>query len=123
MARMKLLTSVALAVALAGCTVHKQDPAPSLTGPSGLGTFITVQVSPDVLTQDGASQSIVTIAATDSNGQPLRNLSLRADISVGGTVTDFGRLSAKNVVTDTNGKAPVIYTAPPAPPIVTNGGS
>ena len=39
---------------------------------------------PDVVTQDGASQSLVTITARDTNGQPLRNLSLRAEIAVNG---------------------------------------
>ena len=42
-----------------------------------LGTAITIAVSPDVVTQDGASQSLIQITARDNNGQPLRNLSLR----------------------------------------------
>jgi PKD repeat protein len=109
----KVLTAAALALmAVASCTVHKQDAQPSLTGPSTLGTALVIQVSPDVLTQDGASQSLVTITASDSNGQPFRNLSLRAEISVNGTITDFGTLSARNVVTDTNGRATLTYTAP-----------
>ena len=93
------------------CTVHKQE-APSLTGPSELGTAIVLTVSPDVVSQDGSSQSLVQITARDNNGQPLRNVSLRVEIRVGGAITDFGRLSAKNVVTDTSGRAAVTYTAP-----------
>jgi PKD repeat protein len=92
--------------------VHKQE-TPPLTGPSELGTAIVVTVSPDVLVQDGASQSLVQITARDNNGQPLRNRSLRVDIAVDGFITDFGRLSAKSVVTDSNGRASVTYTAPP----------
>jgi PKD repeat protein len=109
-------TLVALAATLAwtACTTHKQE-TPSLTGPSGLGTSLTITVSPDVLTQDGASQSLVQIQAYDSNGQPLRNKSLRVEIAVDGSITDFGTLSARNVVTDNNGRASVVYTAPPAP--------
>jgi PKD repeat protein len=99
------------ALLLGACTVKKQA-APSLTGPSELSMAITIAVSPDVLAQDGASQSLVTITARDSNGQPFRNLSLRAEISVNGTITDFGTLSARNVVTDTNGRATLTYTAP-----------
>lgn len=99
------------ALLLGACTVKKQE-APSLTGPSELSLAISINVSPDVLAQDGASQSLVTITARDSNGQPLRNLSLRAEIAVGGAITDFGTLSARNVVTDTNGRATLIYTAP-----------
>ncbi|HXG56965.1 MAG TPA: PKD domain-containing protein, partial [Vicinamibacterales bacterium] len=45
-------------------------------------------------------------------GQPLRNLSLRTEIIVNGTPTDFGTLSARNVVTDAAGRATVVYTAP-----------
>jgi PKD repeat protein len=103
------------AVLLSGCTVKKQE-TPSLTGPSELSTAISINVSPDVLNQDGASQSLVTITVRDANGQPLRNLPLRAEIRVDGFTTDFGRLSAKNLVTDANGRATVVYTAPSSVP-------
>ncbi len=93
----------------------KSQNAPPLTGPSELGTSITVTVSPDILTQDGSSQSLVTITAHDSNGKPLKNLSLRAEIEVGGVRTDFGSLSARNLVTDTSGRATLVYTSPAAP--------
>jgi PKD repeat protein len=111
-----------LALVLTACTVHKTE-TPALTGPSGLGSNITVAVSPDVLSQDGASQSLVTITAIDNVGQPLRNASMRADIAVGGVLTDFGRLSARNIVTDASGRASLIYTAPPAPAIIVGNGT
>lgn len=101
------------ALLVSACTVKKQE-TPSLTGPSELSTAINISVSPDVLFQDGASQSLVTITARDHNGQPLRNLALRVEISVDGIITDFGTLSARSVVTDANGRATVTYTAPPA---------
>ncbi|HYT77547.1 MAG TPA: PKD domain-containing protein [Vicinamibacterales bacterium] len=115
MARVRLHTAAAIAVlaSATACTVHKTE-TPSLTGPSELSTSITVTVSPDVLTQDGASQSLVTITARDSNGQPLRNLSLRVEIAVENVITDFGTLSARNVVTDSSGHASLVYTAPKA---------
>jgi PKD repeat protein len=125
MARLKLGITLAVAAAalgLAGCTVHKQD-TPSLSGPSELGISVTVTVSPDVLTQDGASQSLVTILVKDAAGQPVRNVSLRAEISVNGAITDFGSLSARNVVSDTNGRATLVYTAPPAPAINVDSGT
>ena len=51
------LTLAAASLALLGaCTVHKQDSAPALTGPSELGTSIVISVTPDVIAQDGASQ-------------------------------------------------------------------
>ena len=50
-----------------------------------------------------------------TTGQALRNLSLRAEISVNGfCVSDFGTLSARNLVTDGTGRASAIYTAPPS---------
>ncbi len=125
MARFRLTVAAVVAVIVAGtaaCTVHKQE-TPDLTGPSEFGTSISVQVSPDVLTQDGASQSVVTITARDANGQPVRSMSLRAEIAVNGIITDFGSLSARTVVTDANGRATLIYTAPPAPPIAVDNGT
>jgi PKD repeat protein len=110
------------ALLLGACTVKKQD-TPSLTGPSELGTSITITVSPDVLYQDGASQSLVTITARDNNGQLLRNLGLRAEIAVNGIITDFGTLSARNLVTDVNGRATVIYTAPASPAVSIDTGT
>jgi len=103
-----------MALLAAGCTTNKQE-TPNLTGPSELGTAITITVSPDVVTQDGASQSLIQITARDNNGQPLRNLSLRAELAVAGVGVDFGTLSARSLVTDANGRASVTFTAPPAP--------
>jgi chitodextrinase len=104
----------AVALTAAACTMKEQD-APALTGPSEFGQSITVSVTPDVLTQDGASQSVVAIAATGSNGAPLANIPLRAEILVNGIAADFGSLSARNLVTDANGRATLVYTAPSTP--------
>jgi len=106
---------VAIAVvAGAGCTVDKQD-APELSGPSELGTSVTLYASPDTLRQDGASQSLITIQAQDSKGQPAKNLPIRLDVAVNGTLADFGQLSGKNLVTGGDGRASATYTAPLAP--------
>lgn len=104
------------------CTVKKQE-TPPLTGPSELSTSISISLSSDVLFQDGASQSLVTITARDHNGQPIRNLPLRVEIAVDGFITDFGTLSARSVVTDANGRATVTYTAPPAPGVSIDTGT
>jgi PKD repeat protein len=118
MARPQLIhrfgTLLGIALLATACTTHKQE-TPALSGPSELSTAINIAVSPDVLTQDGASQSLVTITARDNNGQPLRNLPLRVQLGVDGTLVDFGSLSARNVVTDASGRATVTFTAPPAP--------
>lgn len=108
-----LAAFLALTVALSACTTKKTEP-PDLSGPSEFGTSVVLSASPDVLPQDGVSQSQIVVVARDANSQPLRNLSLRADISVGGTVTDFGTLSQKALSTGSDGRATVVYTAPAA---------
>lgn len=105
------LVILSASLAVASCTLKNAD-APPLTGPSELGTSISISVSPDILPTDGGSQSLVTIIARDANGQPIRNLSLRAEIYVDNVIADFGTLSARNVVTDANGRATLVYTAP-----------
>ncbi len=105
----------ALLTSVVACTVHKQE-TPSLTGPSEFAKSITLSVNPDILSQDGQSQSVVSVDARDSNGQPLRSVSLRADVAVNGSLTTtLGSLSARSLVTDANGHASVVYTAPTLP--------
>ncbi len=104
-------------VVLAGaCTLSDQDPPP-LTGPSEFAQSIVIAVSPDVLPQDGASQSFITVTARDANAQPIRNLTMRTETQVNGTPVDFGTLSARNVVTGSDGRATLVYTAPPSPAV------
>jgi PKD repeat protein len=113
-----LITGVlGVAAALAGGCTMKSQEAPPLAGPSELGTSISVTVSPDILTQDGASQSVVVVTARDANSQPIRNLTLRSEINVDGVFADFGSLSARNIVTGNDGRATLVYTAPAAPPL------
>ena len=104
---------VAAALLVGACTTKKTEP-PDLSGPSELGTSLAIAANPDTLTQDGQSRSTIVVTARNANGQPLANLSLRADIAVNGVVTDFGALSAKNLATDGNGIATFVYTAPEA---------
>jgi PKD repeat protein len=111
----RLTSSLLLAALVLGACTSKKQETPPLGGPSELSTSITITVAPDVVTQDGMSQSLVSIIARDANGQPLRNASLRAEISVSGVGVDFGRLSARSLVTDANGRASLVYTAPPPP--------
>lgn len=112
MAIKKLITFAVLTVAVAACTTKKTEP-PALSGPSVFGTALVVTASPSLLPQDGQSTSQIVIQAHDGNNQPVRNLSLRADIVVGGTVTDFGQLSQKSTATGSDGRATITYTAPP----------
>lgn len=120
MARSLRILPLALALAASACTLHDQQQAPTLSGPSSNGTSITVTVTPNVLTQDGQSQAVATINVYGPNGQPLPSVSLRAEIQVGGASTDFGTLSARQLVTDGAGRATLTYTAPAAPVINTD---
>ena len=106
------------AATLAGCTVEKSTP-PSLTGPSGLGLSVTLQANPDVLSQDGSSQSVLMITARDSGGQPVQSLALRLAIVTDGTLIDPGLLSAQTVVTGSDGRASASYTAPSSRAVTT----
>ncbi|HEU4935184.1 MAG TPA: PKD domain-containing protein [Vicinamibacterales bacterium] len=112
----------AIAATSLGCTMKSQE-TPALTGPSELGVSITLRTQPEILVQDGSSQSLVTITARDSNGAPKRDVSVITGIFVDGVRADFGSVSARNLVTDANGEARLMYTAPalPSGPAVDNG--
>ena len=112
------MSKVAAVVVLTGACTMKDQDAPPLTGPSGPAQSISVSVSPDVLPQDGGSQSLITVTARDANGQPLPRLILRADTRVGGTSVTFGALSARTATTGSDGKAVFSYTAPLSPAFV-----
>jgi PKD repeat protein len=105
--------AAAVLVAASACTVHKTE-APPVSGPSELATSLTLQALPDTLPQDGASQSQVVVEARDPNNAPIRSLAVRIEITVNGIVQDFGQLSARNVVTGSDGRTSVTYTAPKA---------
>ena len=108
------MSAVAIAATSISCTMKSQD-TPPLTGPSELGVSITLRTQPEILVQDGSSQSLVTITARDSNGKPKKDVSLISEIFVGGIHADFGSISARNLVTDANGEARLVYTAPALP--------
>jgi PKD repeat protein len=99
-----------------GCTLKEQE-APPLSGPSEFAKSITVSVSPDILSQDGSSQSRITVSARGIQGEPLRGVQLRNEISVGGVPVDFGTLSQRNAETGADGNAVFVYTAPPSPAV------
>ena len=114
---MKRVTSLVVAllvVAVSACEI-KDASAPAPTGPSELGRSLSLFADPDVLQQDGTSQSRVTIEARDANSQPLRNVPVRVETYLAGVLADFGLLSARSVVTGSDGRASLIYTAPPPP--------
>src|SRR5206468_3645623 len=110
---------LAILSVLAGCTIHQSD-TPSLTGPSEFGLSVNISATPDSINRDGSSQSVVAITAHDPTGQPQSGVTVRLDMAVGGVLQDFGTLSARTVVTGSNGTATAIFTAPPPPPPAAN---
>lgn len=119
MRKVVTLISLALLAGTAGCTTEKTAPPP-LTGPSEYALRFVLQSIPDSILQDGASQSSIQIEAIGGDGRPARALPLRLEMSVltaggGETFADFGTLSAKSVITGEDGRARVVYTAPPRP--------
>ncbi len=112
---------VALALS-AACTVHGVD-VPPLSGPSELGLSWTVTATPDMLPQDGFSQSAVVVLVRDADGKGVSGQTLRVETSANGATQDFGLLSARSIVTNADGRATVVYTAPPPPPSIGGSGS
>ena len=116
MKALKILAAALSTVALAACAGHKAEPPPPLSGPSGLALSVTVSAIPDTINFDGGSQASVRISAIGPDGRPKAGLPLRVDMFVNGVPQDFGTLSARTVVTNADGIATVVYTAPPTPP-------
>jgi PKD repeat protein len=112
-ARLAWLPLVA-AVTVSGCTNKTEAPPP--TGPSELGLSVIVTASPDILDLDGLSQSQITITTRGPDGSPVRDVPFNLDMLFGGQIQDVGRLSSKQPVTGSDGRAVVTYTAPAAPP-------
>jgi PKD repeat protein len=107
--------AVALAlIATAGCTVKSTEPPP-LSGPSGLALLLTLNAIPDSISQDGGSQSSVRVTAIGPDGKPVSAVPIRVDMMVNGVAQDYGTLSARTIVTNGDGVASVVYTAPPSP--------
>ena len=103
---------VLLTAALAGgCTMSDSEPPP-LAGPSEMSLSLAITANPDVLSLDGSSQTLVMVDARDANGQPAANVPLRVEIIANGQSVDFGSISARTLVTGSNGRASFTYTAP-----------
>ncbi len=112
-----LSVSVSMLAALfaaQACTV-RQTGAPSLTGPSEFALSVGISATPDSLVRDGGSQSSIAVVIRDADARPVANQVVRVDMSVSGSVQDFGTLSARTLVTGADGIARVVYTAPSAP--------
>lgn len=107
-------TALVAAVCLAGCTVKKTE-VPPLAGPSELGLSLFNTATPDEIPQDGIASSQIQILARGPDARPVSGVTMRVETLVGGVLMDYGRLSARQVTTGSDGIARLTYTAPPAP--------
>ena len=83
----------------------EQDRGAAAVGTSALGMSLTITATPDVLSQDGASQSQIVVVIRNANSQPVGGVGLRVETLVGSTIADLGRLSSKTPMTGTDGRA------------------
>jgi chitodextrinase len=113
-----------LAAAIAGsaCSVEGVT-VPSPAGPSELGLSLELTLSRDVISQDGVSTSRLDILARGANSLPVGGVSMRVDMLVpsdsGLVVADYGTLSDRWPTTSGDGRASVVYQAPPQPAATT----
>src|SRR4051794_35215544 len=99
----RTLTAATLLLS-AACTTSQQT-TPPLSGPSEFAQSLRVTATPDSISKDGASQSAIAVNAFDVNGRGIPGLALRIDMAVSGSVVDYGTLSARTIVTNSNGQA------------------
>jgi hypothetical protein len=112
--RARLALAASTAVLMVGCTLQDQAP-PSLTGPSGYGLSLTMSAAPSVLPRDGSSRSTITVTARDAEGKPASSVRLMASVSPGSAP-----LMQTDAVTDGNGVARFVVTAPTAADVASN---
>ena len=97
--------------AMVACVQDSGEPGP-LGGPSELGLSLSLTATPDMLPLDGTAQAVIEILARDQNGAAVSNVTLALQIATARGFEDFGRLSARQVVTGSDGRADATYTAP-----------
>ena len=108
-----------LAVALSDCGLDEIQ-TPSLEGPAEFGLSLAMTATPDVITADGFSTSLITATLRDQNGRVVAGRDIFFHISdANGFSADIGSLRTSNgpgtgatVRTDAQGVAAVVYEAP-----------
>lgn len=102
------VTTLCVAVA---CVQDSGEPGP-LGGPSELGLSLSLTATPDQLPLDGAARSVIEIVARDQHGTAVADVVLALQIVTARGFEDFGRLSARQVATGSDGRARATYKAP-----------
>jgi PKD repeat protein len=105
-----LIVVMATALLAGGCSLDDQTEPSNMIGPSEFALSVSVTASPNQLPRDGSSQAVVNITVRDASGQPVSGQRLMLSLPV--NVPSGTRLSSSEVMTDSNGQASVIVTAP-----------
>ncbi len=110
-----------LVLAGVGCSL-KDVKAPALDGPSELGLSLTLTASPDIISADGFSTSLIQGYLRDQNGHPVQGRQVVFTVAdTSGSTADIGDLRSRSgntlgtsviETTDGTGLAQVIYEAP-----------
>ncbi len=103
------LGTLALAITVSGCGLESQD-APAITAPSEFGLALTLSATPDTVSRDGSSMSVVTVTARDAEGRAVAGQRVSLSLLPG----NGGTLSASDVVTGADGRATFEFRAPPS---------
>ena len=114
----------------AGCGLSEQK-RPPVSGPSEFGQSISVAATPDRITQDGVSQSTVSVTVRDANGKVTPGVTVQWSVTawrddnnndvLDGSEDEFGALvepSSQQSTTDGAGTARIAVWAPPAPSVL-----
>jgi PKD domain len=112
-------TALAVLLALSGCGLD-EIPVPEMDGPSELANSIRMTASPDVITADGFSTSVIQAQFFGPNGENIAGRDIFFNITDGeGRSADIGELRTSNgpgtgatVRTNAQGVAQVVYEAP-----------
>jgi PKD repeat protein len=105
--------TVALSTGWTGCGLDKVT-VPPLSGPAETAVSIALSAHPDVITADGYSTVSAQAVLRNTAGQPIPGQAVYFAIqNQDGVFVDIGTLSTTTAVTNGNGIAQVIYTAPP----------
>ena len=114
--------ALGLLLALNGCGLDKVE-LPDLEGPSELGTGIRMTATPDIVTADGFSSSLIQIHVQDQNGAPAVGRQVFVAVAdANGNTADIGELRSTSgsglgtglvLTTGANGVAQASYEAPP----------
>jgi hypothetical protein len=121
--------AAAMVLVLNGCGLDKVE-IPDFEGPAELALSLRLTASPDIVTADGFSSSLVQVQAFGPNGETLSGRQVFMGIAdPDGRIADIGQLRSTGsggigtglvLTTGTNGVAQASYEAPPRTDMTAN---